>query len=236
MLRRTLTVAAMSLLSAAPAFAQMHGEITGTVGWTFSDGVSFSQTFVSPFNGGTYNRVDPKDSFSFGFGAGVYVNKNLEVEFMWNRQPSKLEISGGTGPTISGDMKIDTYHGNLVYNAGEADHKLRPFFYIGLGATNYGDASFPQKTVPGLTKFSWALGAGVKAFPSPHVGIRAAARWVPTYIKTDAAGWWCDPFWGCVPAGNVQYANQFELSGGIVIRFEPVPEPEPLPEPESEKR
>lgn len=238
MLRRALVFVPILMLSSAPAFAQAHGEITGTIGWTFSDGVSFSQTFISPFNGGTYNRADPKDSVSFGFGAGFYVNKNAEVEFMWNRQMSKMEISGGTGPTISGDMHIDTYHGNFVYNVGETDQKLRPFFYIGLGATNYGDAAFPQKTVPGTAKFSWALGAGVKAFMSEHAGIRAAVRWVPTYIKTDAAGWWCDPFWGCVPAGNVQYANQFELSGGVVIRFEPEPEPQPLPEPQpsSERR
>ncbi len=124
-------------------------------------------------------------------------------------------------------MSIDNYHGNFVFNAGHEDSKVRPFIYIGLGATNYGDATFPGRTVPGLTKFSWALGAGIKAYPSPHAGIRAGIRWVPTYIKTDAADWWCDPFYGCFPAGNVQYANQFEMSGGVTFRFEPEPEPQP---------
>jgi hypothetical protein len=44
-------------------------------------------------------------------------------------------------------------------------------------------------------------------------------RWTPTYIKSDAEGWWCDPYWGCYVVGDAQYSNQFELSGGIVLRF-----------------
>jgi len=223
MLKRLGIGAALCVLVAAPAFAQLRGEITGTVGWTFSDGVSFSNAVPVP-GLGTYNRADPKDSVSFGFGGGVFVNHQVEIEFMWNRQPTKLEVAGN-GPTLSGDMNVDTYHGNFVFHAGEEDAKLRPFVYFGLGATNYGDATFPTKTIPGVTKFSWAVGAGVKAYPSPHVGIRAAVRWVPTYIKTDGYGWWCDPFWGCVPVGNTQYSNQFELSGGLSFRFEPEPEP-----------
>jgi hypothetical protein len=223
MLKRTGFCAALCVLVAAPAFAQMRGEITGTVGWTISDGVSFSNAVPVP-GLGTYSRADPKDSVSFGFGGGVFVNHQVEIEFMWNRQPTKLEVTGN-GPTLSGDMNVDTYHGNFVFHAGEEDAKLRPFVYFGLGATNYGNATFPTRTVNGITKFSWAVGAGVKAYPATHVGIRAAVRWVPTYIKTDGYGWWCDPFWGCVPAGNTQYSNQFEFSGGLSFRFEPEPEP-----------
>jgi hypothetical protein len=44
-------------------------------------------------------------------------------------------------------------------------------------------------------------------------------RWTPTYIKTDAAGWWCDPFWGCYLVGNAQYSNQFTFEGGVTFRF-----------------
>ncbi len=200
MLKRLGICAALCVLVAAPAFAQMRGEITGTVGWTFSDGVSFSNGV--PVNGTVYNRVDPKDSVSFGFGGGVFVNHQVEIEFMWNRQPTKLEVAGNVGPKLSGDMNVDTYHGNFVFHAGEEDAKLRPFVYFGLGATNYGDATFPARTVQGVTKFSWAVGAGVKAYPAPHVGIRAAVRWVPTYIKTDGVGWWCDPYLGMRAGGQ----------------------------------
>ena len=66
---------------------------------------------------------------------------------------------------------------------------------------------------------SSALTIAPAIFPSPGFGIRLEGRWTPTYIKSDATGWWCDPYWGCYVTENAQYSNQFELSGGIVIRF-----------------
>jgi hypothetical protein len=96
---------------------------------------------------------------------------------------------------------------------------VRPFLLLGIFATDYSDATFPTRTVEGLTRFSWAMGGGVKAFPAKNVGLKAMVRWTPTYIKTDEFGWWCDPFWGCAPVGDAQYSNQFEFSGGVVLRF-----------------
>jgi hypothetical protein len=230
MLRKLLAVSAVLAWTSTPALAQ-RVEASANVGWTFSDGVSFSGI---PVNGGIYTRADPKDSVSYSLSFGVFVTHQVEVEFLWNHQPTKLEVTG-TAPTLTTNMHVDNYHGNIVFNGHELHSHIRPFFYFGLGATNYGDAVFPSVTVQGLTRFSWAAGAGIKAYPSPHVGFRAAVRWVPTWIKTDQVGWWCDPFWGCVPAGNTQYSNQFELSGGVTVRFggsEPEPQPEPLPAPE----
>ncbi len=216
MVRRVLIAAAFLGLLASPVLAQVKLEVSGSVGWTFSDGVSF--TNATPINGSVYDRADPRDSVSYGFTFGVYVTPQAEVEFLWNRQASTLDVTGN-GPKLSGDMNVDTYHGNFIFNFTEGDRIAYPFLFIGVGATNYGDATFPGKTVPGMTKFSFALGGGLKAYPSPHVGFKATARWTPTYIKTDGYGWWCDPFWGCVPVGNTQYSNQIEFSGGILFRF-----------------
>jgi len=44
------------------------------------------------------------------------------------------------------------------------------------------------------------------------------ARFTPAYIKSDPAGYWCG-FYGCYVVGDAQYANQFELSGGLSLRF-----------------
>jgi len=52
-----------------------------------------------------------------------------------------------------------------------------------------------------------------------HVGARVGLHWTPTYIKSDAAGYWCDPYWGCYLVGDAQYANQFNLNGGVTVRF-----------------
>ena len=49
--------------------------------------------------------------------------------------------------------------------------------------------------------------------------LRVGIQWTPTYIKTDSAGWWCDPYWGCYVVGDAQYANQFQFNGGLTLRF-----------------
>ncbi len=56
-------------------------------------------------------------------------------------------------------------------------------------------------------------------FPSPKFGLRLEARWTPTYIKSDPEGYWCDPYWGCYIVGDAEFSNQYELSGGIILRF-----------------
>jgi hypothetical protein len=219
MLKKVLVFSGLLALTSTPALAQIQAEASATIGWTFSDGVSFS---ASPINGVTYSRIDPKDGLSFGLTFGVYVSPQSELEFRYNRQSTHYEVTGtGSGTTLvaSSDTHIDNYHGNYVYNFGEPDMHTRPYFLIGLGATSFGDATFPTHTVTGLSRFSWDLGLGVKVYPSKNVGVKAGVNWVPTYIKTDQTGWWCDPFWGCAPVGNVQYANQWELAGGVTFKF-----------------
>jgi hypothetical protein len=216
MLKKALVIAVLAALAASPAFAQDPKiEVSGLFGYTFSEGVPISGTAV---NGVVYNEVDPKSSMSYGFTAGVYVTPTFEIEFLWARQASQLLVHGNAA-TLSADMTVDTYQGNFVYNMGDSESMVRPFAFIGVGATDYGDAAFATKTVQGLTRFSWSLGAGVKVFPAKNVGFRAQARWTPTYIKTDGYGWWCDPFWGCAPVGDAEYSNQFDMSAGIVLRF-----------------
>ena len=59
----------------------------------------------------------------------------------------------------------------------------------------------------------------MKIYGKGHVGGRVGVRWTPTYIKSDAAGYWCDPYWGCYVVGDAQYSNQFDINGGITLRF-----------------
>ena len=68
------------------------------------------------------------------------------------------------------------------------------------------------------TNFSSTWGGGVKGYPSPGFGISVMARFTPTYIKSDPAGIWCG-FYGCYVLEVTQYANQFEISGGLSLRF-----------------
>jgi outer membrane protein W len=222
MIRKTVLTAMAVAVAAATASAQdPRVEISGTAGWTFSDGVG-GETAVSVPGVGTFDSIGPKDAFSWGARLGFNVTPNVEVGFLFNQQKTKYEV-GGTSTVDLGDVSVYNYHGYLAYNFGEADAAVRPYVLGGLGATQYGKLSLTAgdttRDLGGETQFSTTWGAGVKLFPGRTFGIRLEGRWTPTYIKSDSEGWWCDPYWGCYVVADAQYANQFELSGGITLRF-----------------
>ena len=214
-------VALATVVMVSPALAQQKRvEVSFLAGWTFADGVD-GQSVVTP--SGIFDRVDPKDSFKWGFDVGVLAGDNAEVGFLFGQQKTTLQVSGTTTVDV-GDSTISTYHGYFGYNFGESDAKVRPYALIGLGATNYGGVDFTRAngqtgTIGSETQFSTTWGAGVKFFPSPSVGARIGIHWTPTYIKSDAEGYWCDPYWGCYLVGDAQYSNQWDIGGGITFRF-----------------
>ncbi len=218
---KTILATMIMLLAGSAAHAQQaRFEISGTAGWTFSDGVDGQAVTVPE---GTFNRVDPKDSFSWGARFGFLLNSSSEVGFLFDMQPTDLEVSGTQ--TISlGSENIYNYHGYYAYSFLDPDARARPYVLIGLGATQFGsvDATLgnQQQSLGGDTKFSGTGAFGVKMFPfaSPKFGLRAEVRWTPTYIKSDPGGWWCG-YWGCYVTQDAQYANQWELSGGFILRF-----------------
>lgn len=222
MLKRMVwQVAIVSLLMVSPALAQeKRVEVSVLMGWTFADGVD-GQSVVTP--SGVFDRVDPKDSFKWGLGLGFLTTEHAEVGFLFGQQMTTLQ-AGGTSTVDIGDSTIDTYHGYFGYNWGDPAGKVRPYALAGLGATHYSGVDFKRAngqtgTIGSETQFSTTFGAGVKFFPSPSVGGRVGIQWTPTYIKSDAAGYWCDPYWGCYLVGDAQYSNQWDISGGITFRF-----------------
>jgi opacity protein-like surface antigen len=141
---------------------------------------------------------------------------------MWQQALTRLVV-GGTTTVEVGDWSINSYHGYFGYNFFEDDAMVRPYILGGLGATSFGSVDYSTAlrsgTVNGETQFSTTWGAGVKFYASPNVGARVGLQWTPTYIKSDAAGYWCDPWWGCYLVGDPQYSNAFDISGGVVFRF-----------------
>jgi len=222
MIKKTMLGALLLVVLSSAAWAQTPKvEVTGLIGYTLADGVS-GDPFLAA-NGQTYNRADPQDSVNFGFSIGFLVSPAAEVGFLWRRQPTKIDVSGSAVTTL-GDLNIDGYHGYFAYNIGDPESKVRPYVMGGLGATHYGQVSFTkasgqQSETTGGTQFSTTWGAGVKVLASQNVGLKFGLQWTPTYIKSDAAGWWCDPWWGCYVVSSAQYSNQFEFNGGVVFRF-----------------
>ncbi len=221
MLKRGIVTAGLFLMTGVvPAFAQGKVEVSGFVGFSIADGVDGNAILAG--DGNIYDTVEPDDSAVYGFTVGFLAGEGAEFGFRWAQQPTSLLISGTTETNI-GDMSINSYHGYFAYNFGEADAKMRPFVLIGLGATSFGSVTvntgLRDFTTNGETQFSTTWGGGVKIFPNPKVGVRLAVEWTPTYIKTDTAGWWCDPYWGCYLVGNAQYSNSLQFNGGVTVRF-----------------
>jgi len=214
MIRKTILVAALAAFAGSTAWAQdPRVELSGTAGWTFSDGVNVGSIDDSPIT------IGPKDAFSWGARIGFMVTPNVEIGGLFNLQSTDLEVEGfGLGATVS--QKVYNYHGYFAYNFGESDASVRPYVLGGLGATQYGGLDTAVGTTSGETQFSTTWAAGLKIFPgSGNFGIRLEGRWTPTYIKSDPEGYWCDPYWGCYTVADSEYSNQFELSGGITLRF-----------------
>jgi len=221
MLRKVLFASVLAAFVAAPAAAQTRVEAGAMFGWTFSDGVSGDAVLGG--DGNLYDRVDPKDSFSWSLRFGVVTEGNVEFGFLYGRQESKMVIAG-TNEREIGSFPVSNYHGYVGYNFGDVDAKVRPYLFFGLGATSYSQVDFisangvPRST-SSETQFSTTFGTGIKAFFNPHVGLQTGVRWTPTYIKSDPGGYWCDPYWGCYLVGSAQYSNQFEFSAGLVFKF-----------------
>jgi hypothetical protein len=215
-------LASLVALAATPSWAQDHRvELGGSAGWTFSDGVSGDA--IRAGDGNLYNSIDPEDSFSYALDLGFFVNDNVQIGGLFSQQKSKMIIGGGVEREL-GDWSVDNYHGFVAYNSGDSDAKARFYVLLGLGATHYSSVTFTtaagqSRELGGETQFSTTWGVGVKVYPGESVGFKLGVRWTPTYIKSDASGWWCDPYWGCYVTGDAQYSNQFEFTGGLSFRF-----------------
>jgi len=195
-------------------------EASGRLGWTFSDGVSGDRVLAA--DGNLYDRIDPVDSVSWGFTLGVFLTRRLEIEFLFDRQLSTLQV-GGTNTVDVADLTIGNYHGAFSYNFGSESRPVRPYLFGGVGATTYGSVTFvgrdgQPRDIGGRARMSPTFGGGVKIYRG-SVGARLEARVTPTYVKSNAVGWWCDPYWGCYVVQAAQYSSQFQLSGGVTFRF-----------------
>ena len=204
-------------------------ELIIDLGYTTSSGVDINATDIG--GGVIVNKVTPKSGFSYGGTFNVALAEAISAGFQFSQQLSTLEgrLQGG-GKEDFADLSVYNYHGIFTFHLADQDSPLRPFFLVGLGATNYsasnagGPVNLPEpgsREVESKTKFSTTWGGGVKFFPNPGIGFEFKARWTPTYIRSDLDGVYCSPFWPwqCWIVGNDQYSHQGEFGGGVVFRF-----------------
>jgi hypothetical protein len=195
-------------------------EVTPFFGYTLSNGIDVNPASLP--GGAIVNRITPKSGFSWGFQADVLASEMFAMGFLYSAQSSKLELREVNGQKNEiTDMKVRNYHGMFTLNLGEEDAPAKPFIFLGLGATQYAPDDITGNPTDSETKFSTTWGGGMKMYMSEHIGVRLGARWTPTYIKSDPAGYWCNPFWpgGCWLVSDPHYSHQFEFNGGVILRF-----------------
>jgi len=200
---------AMALAWAHPAFSQTRLEIQPFAGYKFGGGADVGGNALG------INRINIDSSVAYGVTATFNPSEHTGIEFLWNRQPTNASGSlsgGGTYPQKIG-VTLDQFHGNFLYSFTGHQSTVEPFVLFGLGATDmHGGGS-------STTKFSWAVGGGVKVFASRHVGFRFQARYAPTYLYSTNGGVWCN-WWGyCWVVPNDHFLNQGDVTGGVIFRF-----------------
>ena len=88
-----------SLAVKAPCWKRV--EISGNAGYTFSDGIEFANSVGT--DGQTYNGLEPKDAFSWGFTiGGLRTSLDGEVLDFDGRAIPRLFAAGRTAAIFSG--------------------------------------------------------------------------------------------------------------------------------------
>ena len=195
---RPLLVVAF-LVGASPAFAQ-GTEVSVLGGYRTPGDIEMKAAVIEELEAG--------GGFTWGVGAGWFFSDHFGFEASWVRQEGAVRIGTRSGSADLFDMNTTLLHGAFVYRFGSDNARLVPFVLAGAGVS-----FLSAEDVDGETKFAWTVGAGVKWFASERVGLRLQARYVPTLLNDESSDF-CDPFGFC--QGSL---NQFELMGGVVLRF-----------------
>ena len=150
----TMTVMVM----AASASAQSV-EVSGTIGWTFSDGVNGNAVTVPGVGRSTGS---PERLLGLGAARG-HLRRRRFGDWLPVR-PAATDRSRRTTTVKVGDIKLHNYQGYYAFNFGHKEAGVRPYVLFGLGATQYGTVSVTATNAPreitGETRFSWTGAAG----------------------------------------------------------------------------
>jgi len=170
--------------------------------------------------------IQVDNSYNAGVTFGVNLNEEDAVEALWRRMVTKGRLPADVvdpGSSLNGtlfNLKIDQYHCNFLHHYTLNDPKAFPYVIGGVGATTYYASQNGQTN--SMTRFSFALGGGIKYFFADHFGLRGEARWAPTVLTASDSSFWCSIGGAgaqCVVRLQTTLQNQVDFTGGVIIRF-----------------
>jgi len=192
-------------LSSASARAQVIStELIPFGGYRWSSGIS---------NLGGVTEFDVKDAAAYGLALDFNMARNSVAELYWSHWEGDWEADVVGGGIRSGSFSRDDFMLNGIWYATRQGGPARPYITAGLGAS-----VFYADNAETVGRFAWNLGAGVRRDVNEKFGIRADFRWIPTWITTGESVW-CDPFYGCWPVSEGEFLDQWEVTGGLIIKL-----------------
>jgi hypothetical protein len=194
-----LALAATLLLGATHAGAQSV-QVTPFVGYAFGGSVWDSAREK------TYS-FDP--SLAYGGALNFSISPAWRFELLYSRQETQLS---GEGLSPSFDVTIERYLAGFQEEKGEGN--VRWFGTVWFGATRFVPG---QGDVGSETKFSAAVGLGVKTFPVKNVGLRFEARGFYTLVKGEGGAFCANG--SCLFAFSGTGLWQGDVSGGLIVAF-----------------
>lgn len=204
--------------------AQVRGgtvEINPFAGYLF--GGRFPQGTLAIFD----TRVDVDNHATYGARLGWNITSKVELEAQVSRTetefltPGSREVFGNSGRRL-GDLTIDYLLGYGTFNFGHG--RAVPYVTLGMGAARLdADVCRGVVTIPGKpcvnpdrdTRFTASAGLGVKAFLTPHVGLRFDGRYYGTFLRDDSRSSRCDR--GC--DNRTDWLSNGDVTGGLIFAF-----------------
>ena len=208
-MRKSVLAVVVCALTAwsADAYAQIHDvAVIPFGGYRWGGGMS-SITGVRSF--------DTQNTASYGVALDAAVNYSAAVEIYYGHFSGDWDAVLTNGDRASGSLKRDDILVNGIWYATRAGLVLRPYFTAGLGVSIYTPANGSS-----TGRFAWDIGAGLRHDFNDRAALRLDGRWIPTWFTT-GTGVYCDPYYyyGCYPAATGEFYDQFELTGGLIIKL-----------------
>lgn len=227
---RTTALLAVLLSITSLAGAQVR---SGTWEITPFYGYLWGGSFPAGSNALFVNKVDVADHGVYGVGVGYNVTSVFEFEARWARSQTHFEpahsdqVFGGSNPNL-GDLTIDYIMGYSTFNFGHG--RFVPYMTAGLGAAilnpgprlDVGDFGCPAANCANpstSTRFTGAIGTGLKIFVNKNFGFIMDGRYYGTYLSSSGH---CDTFGDghthCHDNGS-NWLGNWETTGGLIISF-----------------
>ncbi len=163
---------------------------------------------------------DMSSSPTFGAFFNYPLVGNLQFEALWSHQSSHVILKASsledpTNPqeTDLFDTSINYFHGGILVGGG--NETWEPYVALGAGTTRF-SPDVPDSS--SVTKFSFSVGAGLKAYLGERVSFRFDARAFGTRAGDRQEDLACGVF-GCVSFERASTFWQSHFVGAVMFRF-----------------